>query len=62
MQDIDCPSQQESSLNRLQLMCRLCANTSDYLIPIFKGEGIDYQLQLKISQYIHVEVKIVCTP
>ncbi|CAH1393627.1 unnamed protein product [Nezara viridula] len=57
MQDIERPEPQCTwHYSSIHMFCRVCANTNDYLIPIFRGEGIDYQLQFKISQHLHVEV------
>lgn len=37
-------------------ICRICAKTSDHLIPIYEGEGVEYQLELKIKQYFPFEI------
>uniref|UniRef100_A0A1B6DXQ8 Protein krueppel n=2 Tax=Clastoptera arizonana TaxID=38151 RepID=A0A1B6DXQ8_9HEMI len=42
-------------LNISQL-CRICANSSEYLIPIFEGEGIENDLDLKIKKHLPIQV------
>ncbi|XP_046737503.1 zinc finger protein with KRAB and SCAN domains 8-like [Diprion similis] len=37
-------------------ICRICANTNDYLIPIFQGEGLEQDLHNKIQQYLPIQV------
>ncbi|XP_034936024.1 zinc finger protein 27-like [Chelonus insularis] len=37
-------------------LCRLCAVTSDHLIPIFDGEGLQHNLSSKINKYLPVNV------
>ncbi|XP_046591738.1 zinc finger protein with KRAB and SCAN domains 8-like isoform X1 [Neodiprion lecontei] len=37
-------------------ICRICANTNDYLIPIFEGEGLEQDLHNKIHRYLPIQV------
>lgn len=41
----------------LDSLCRLCANRSDHLIPIYDGEGLDYQLEAKINRHFPFTVE-----
>lgn len=36
------------------ILCRLCANTDDQLIPIFKDEGLEHDLATKLQKYLHI--------
>jgi len=40
----------------LNTLCRLCAHSSDLLVPIYEGEGIKTQLADKIASYLPVQV------
>lgn len=35
-------------------LCRLCANTDNQLIPIFKGEGIEHNISSKIEKHLPI--------
>jgi hypothetical protein len=37
-------------------LCRICANDSDKLIPIFAGEGLEHNLSNKIHSYLPLKV------
>lgn len=37
-------------------LCRSCANSSDYLIPIYDGEGLEHQLEYKIQKHLPIQV------
>uniref|UniRef100_A0A1B6DME8 Zinc finger protein 865 n=1 Tax=Clastoptera arizonana TaxID=38151 RepID=A0A1B6DME8_9HEMI len=37
-------------------LCRICANSSEYLIPIFEGEGMENDLDLKIKKHLPIQV------
>ncbi|XP_076666147.1 uncharacterized protein LOC143367827 isoform X1 [Andrena cerasifolii] len=37
-------------------LCRVCANTSDHLIPIFDGEGLQHDLCNKLHKYLPIRV------
>nr|CAD7432076.1 unnamed protein product [Timema monikensis] len=38
-------------------LCRICANTSDYFIPIFEGEGLEHELSEKIDKHLPIKVR-----
>uniref|UniRef100_A0A023EZ05 Putative c2h2-type zn-finger protein n=1 Tax=Triatoma infestans TaxID=30076 RepID=A0A023EZ05_TRIIF len=40
----------------LESICRICSVNSDYLMPVFSGEGLDQQLSTKISTYLPIKV------
>lgn len=40
-------------------LCRSCANSSDYLIPIYEGEGLEHQLEYKIQKHLPIQVILV---
>lgn len=42
-------------------LCRVCANTSDHLIPIFDGEGLQHDLCNKLHKYLPIRVRIRIT-
>ncbi|XP_076234968.1 uncharacterized protein LOC143179556 [Calliopsis andreniformis] len=37
-------------------LCRICANTSDHLIPIFEGEGLQHDLCSKIHKHLPIRI------
>ncbi|XP_018343042.1 PREDICTED: zinc finger protein 286A-like isoform X2 [Trachymyrmex septentrionalis] len=37
-------------------LCRICANASDHMIPIFEGEGAQHDLISKILKYLPIHV------
>lgn len=39
------------------LLCRVCANQHDYLIPIFEGEGLDHDMPTKIDKHLPIKVR-----
>lgn len=39
-------------------LCRVCANSSDYAIPIYEGEGLEHQLELKIQKHLPIQVRM----
>lgn len=39
--------------NPLEL-CRLCANTDNQLIPIFKGEGLEHDIPSKLEKHLPI--------
>lgn len=41
----------------LSHLCRICANSNEYLIPIFDGEGTENDLELKIKTHLPIKVK-----
>lgn len=42
-------------------LCRICAVESDYLIPIYEGEGLEQELASKISEYFPFTVLLYFT-
>lgn len=40
-------------------ICRVCANSSDHLIPIFEGEGLEHEISSKIQRYLPIQVSKV---
>lgn len=44
--------------NETGQLCRSCANSSDYLIPIYEGEGLEHQLEYKIQKHMPIQVMI----
>lgn len=46
---------QQNTIN-LQNYCRTCGNSTDELISIFDDEGLGYELNIKISTYLHLQV------
>lgn len=46
---------QEATLAWTQL-CRLCANATDQMIPIYEGEGMQHDLSNKILKYLPIHV------
>lgn len=40
-------------------LCRVCANGSDHLIPVFEGEGLQHDLCSKIHKYLPIHVCIL---
>lgn len=53
MEKID--SNYRNNIN-LQNYCRTCGNSTDELISIFDDEGLGYELNIKISTYLHLQV------
>lgn len=45
-----------SSEVELSQLCRICASANEYLIPIFHGEGLEHELENKISQHLPIKV------
>ncbi|XP_063224829.1 zinc finger protein 93-like isoform X5 [Bacillus rossius redtenbacheri] len=41
---------------RLESLCRVCANVSDYFIPVFEREGAEHQLDMKIRKHLPIRV------
>lgn len=37
-------------------LCRICANASDHMIPIFESEGAEHDLASKILKYLPIHV------
>lgn len=37
-------------------LCRICANTSDKVVPIFSGDGLEHNLCKKIHSYLPFKV------
>lgn len=37
-------------------LCRICANTADYLIPIYEGQGLEHKIEEKIGQHLPIKV------
>lgn len=37
-------------------ICRLCANKSNLVVPIFDGEGAEHDLSSKIQKYLPIQV------
>lgn len=35
-------------------LCRLCANTDNQLIPIFRGEGLEHHISVKIEKHLPI--------
>lgn len=35
-------------------LCRLCANTDNQLIPIFRGEGLEHSIPNKIEKHLPI--------
>lgn len=46
------------SKNDTGQLCRSCANSSDYLIPIYEGEGLEHQLEHKIQKHMPIQVMV----
>lgn len=40
----------------LSQLCRVCANFSDCLIPIFEGEGLEHELESKVQKHLPIKV------
>lgn len=38
------------------IYCRTCANVDSCLVPIFKGDGLDHELNKKIEKYLPIQV------
>lgn len=58
MEDID--TDQPNDIE-LQNYCRTCGTSTDELISIFDDEGLGYELNIKISTYLHLQVKFHLT-
>ncbi|KAL1460867.1 hypothetical protein WDU94_012806 [Cyamophila willieti] len=41
----------------MSLLCRVCANQHDYLIPIFEGEGLDHDMPTKMDKHLPIKVR-----
>lgn len=41
----------------MSLLCRVCANQHDYLIPIFEGEGLDHDMPNKMDRHLPIKVR-----
>ncbi|XP_044728055.1 zinc finger protein 436-like [Chrysoperla carnea] len=41
----------------VEMLCRLCGNRSEHLISIYEGEGLEYQLQMKINRHLPFRVE-----
>uniref|UniRef100_A0A8D8R7Z5 Histone-lysine N-methyltransferase 2D n=1 Tax=Cacopsylla melanoneura TaxID=428564 RepID=A0A8D8R7Z5_9HEMI len=41
----------------MSLLCRVCANQHDYLIPIFEGEGLDHDMPTKMEKHLPIKVR-----
>lgn len=37
-------------------LCRICASSSDHMVPIFEGEGAEHDLSSKILKYLPIHV------
>ncbi len=35
-------------------LCRLCANTDNQFIPIFRGEGLEHNVSSKIEKHLPI--------
>lgn len=46
----------ENGIEGFEILCRLCANRSDHLIPIYSEEGISNDLPTKMNLYLPVKV------
>lgn len=44
---------------QLSLLCRVCGNKNDNLIPIFQGDGLANNLAEKIHSYLPIKVSAV---
>lgn len=56
MEDID--TDQPNNIE-LQNYCRTCGTSTDELISIFDDEGLGYELNIKISTYLHLQVSFI---
>ena len=50
------PENKEKRTPSLSQMCRICASVNDHMIPIFKEEGLDYDLCEKINKHLPIKV------
>jgi hypothetical protein len=59
MEEGDCSSQENEWNEELDMsqLCRICANPNEYLIPIFQGEGLEHELEIKIAKHLPIKVK-----
>lgn len=46
----------ENGIEGFEMLCRLCANRSDHLIPIYSEEGMSNDLPNKMNLYLPVKV------
>lgn len=46
----------ENGIEGFEILCRLCANKSDNLIPIYSEEGVSNDLSTKMNLYLPVKV------
>lgn len=46
----------EDGIEGFEILCRLCANKSDNLIPIYSEEGVSNDLSTKMNLYLPVKV------
>nr|CAD7397050.1 unnamed protein product [Timema poppensis] len=37
-------------------LCRLCANSDYCMLPIFEGDGVEQEIEMKIHKYLPIEV------
>ncbi|KAG7200188.1 hypothetical protein KM043_000622 [Ampulex compressa] len=51
-------TQTDSQIKKITLsdLCRICANISDHMIPIFEGEGLQHELCNKIHKYLPIHI------
>lgn len=46
----------ENGVEGFEVLCRLCANRSDHLIPIYSEEGVSNDLADKMNMYLPIKV------
>lgn len=59
-ESFDLEEKNESENNEIKYdplcYCRTCANKDSFFVPIFKGEGLNHQLNKKIEKYLPINV------
>lgn len=63
-QTVQYPVEETVSLTEVTLawnLCRICANESEHMVPIFEGDGAKHDLSSKILKYLPIHVCIVNT-
>lgn len=54
-------TKQQLHHKNLQSCCRTCGNSTEELISIFDDEGLGYELDIKISTYLNLQVCLFCS-
>lgn len=66
VQNVEQNPEQTSTLYKQETLawtqlCRICANATDQMIPIFEGEGVQHDLSDKILKYLPIHVCTIIT-